>query len=161
MKPDFSERPGHFYYFYSWIQTSLSLAASPLCRMIMACHFMVIALSGNITLKMTMLPNWIEINCLPVYLGKVARSLIDWQGDIYLLLWFGLPSVASGAWAVIQISPSRQQCTEQQASLKAAAVCLTISNPKIFYIYVMWSSKMSLKSKNFVFVFCIFYKGII
>ena len=57
---------------------------------------------------------------LAIWRSGQSGKVIDW------LAWRcfppGLPSVASDACAVVQISPSKRQCGEQQANLKAALV---------------------------------------
>ena len=86
--------------------------------MIIACYFRVSALSSHAALALS--PSGIasKLNSpLSAALGKVARLSTDWQDAAYPLVF---ESVASGAWAVVQISPSKQQCGKQQVSLKAA-----------------------------------------
>ena len=105
-----------------WFQTSLPLPALPLCCVTIACCFRVAALSGDAALALAaLLPSWIEFNCLrSAALGKAARLSIYLQDAACQLAH---PSVASGACAVVQIS-SKRQCSERQASLKAALFML-------------------------------------
>ena len=60
-----------------------------------------------------------RVNCLrSAAVGKAAGLLIYWQDAAIPL---GLPfAAASGACAVLQKSPSKQQYRERQTSLKAA-----------------------------------------
>ena len=104
-----------------WFQTSLPLAALPLRRVIIACCFRVAALSGHAALPLSpsgIAPelNRIQLsaNCPVGQSGKVI-DLLAWR-----CLPLGHPSVASGACAVVQKSPSKRQYGERQASLKAA-----------------------------------------
>ena len=47
-------------------------------------------------------------------MGKALRLSIYWQGAAYPL---GHPSVASGAWVIVQILSSEQRFGEWQASI--------------------------------------------
>ena len=105
----------------SWFQTSLPLAALLLRRMITACHFRVTALSGHTALSLS--PSGIAPELNRIQLSAVCQcgqsgKVIDLLARHCLPL--GLPSAASGACAVVQKSPSKRQCSERQASLKAA-----------------------------------------
>ena len=99
----------------SWFQTSLPLAALPLCRVIIACCFRAAALSGNATLALS--PSGIapELNgiqlsaiCRVGQSGKVIDLLALWLA--WRCLQLGHPSAASGACAVVQTSSSKRQC---------------------------------------------------
>ena len=94
---------------------------SPLCRMIIACCFRVAALSGHAALALS--PSGIAPELNRIQLSVVCRGGQSGK-DIDLLarrcLPLGHPSAASGACAFVQISSSKRQCGEQQASLKAA-----------------------------------------
>ena len=62
------------------------------------------------------LSSWTEVKCLQsAALGKADRLSIGWQDAAYRLQW-------SSLCAAVQISPSKRQCGDQQASLKAAEV---------------------------------------
>ena len=60
--------------------------------------------------------NWSQLHA--ICHGGQSGKVIDLSGRRWLLL--GLLSVASGSCTVEQISSSKRQCGEQQASLKAA-----------------------------------------
>ena len=76
---------------FTWFQTSLLLAALPLRRVIIACHFRVTALSGHATLAFP--PSGIasklnKVNCLwSAALGKEARLSINWVDAAYRLVF--------------------------------------------------------------------------
>ena len=104
-----------------WFQTSLPLAALPLCRVIIACCFRVAALSGNAALALSpsgIAPKLNRIQLSAICRGGQSSKVID------LLAWrclpLGHPSAASGACAVEQISSSKRQCGKRQVSLKPA-----------------------------------------
>ena len=104
-----------------WFQTSLPLAALPLCRVIIACCFRVAALSGNAALALSpsgIAPELHRIQLSAICRGGQSGKVID------LLAWrclpLGHPSAASGACAVEQISSSKRQCGKRQVSLKPA-----------------------------------------
>ena len=104
-----------------WFQTSLPLAALPLCRVIIACCFRVTALSGNAALALSpsgIAPELNRIQLSAICRGGQSGKIID------LLAWrclpLGHPSAASGACAVEQISSSKRQCGKRQVSLKPA-----------------------------------------
>ena len=104
---------------YCWFQTSLPLAALPLCRVIIACCFRVAALSGNAALALSpsgIAPELNRIQLSAICRGGQSGKVID------LLAWrclpLGHPSAASGACAVEQISSSKRQCGKRQVSLK-------------------------------------------
>ena len=87
-----------------WFQTSLPLAALPLCRVIIACCFRVAALSGNAALALSpsgIAPELNRIQLSAICSGGQSGKVID------LLAWrclpLGHPSAASGACAVEQI----------------------------------------------------------
>ena len=97
---------------------------SPLCRYVVWSPLAVswfAALSDHAALaypRATSLPSWKEVNCLRfAAVGKAARLLIYWQ-DAACRLVIPLRQVALGT--VEQISSSKRQCGERQASLKAA-----------------------------------------
>ena len=114
-----------------WFQTSLPLAALPLCHVIIACCFRVAALSGNAALA-------ISLNGIAPELNRIQLSAICRGGQsgkvIDLLAWRCLPlghpsaasgacaveQISSGACAVEQISSSKRQCGKWQVSLKPA-----------------------------------------
>ena len=111
-----------------WFQTNL-----PLCRyvrrVIIACCSRVTALSGHAALALSQSGIAPELN--RIQLSAVCRcgqsgGVIDLLARCCLPL--GLPSVASGACAVVQKSPSKRQCRERQASLKAALIKALFSN---------------------------------
>ena len=89
--------------------------------MIIACCFRVAALSSHAALALS--PSGIAPELNRIQLSAVCRG---GQSDrvIFLLarrcLPLGLPSAANGVCAVVQKSPSKRQCGERQASLKAA-----------------------------------------
>ena len=104
-----------------WFQTSLLLAALLLRRAVIACCFRVTALSGHTALALS--PSGMAPKLNRTQLSGICRSgqsgkVIDLLARRCLPL--GHPSAASGACAVVQISSSKQQCGERQASLKAA-----------------------------------------
>ena len=104
-----------------WFQTSLPLAALPLRRVIIACCFRVN--SSQRPRRFGFSPSGIapELNWSQLYAicrGGQSGKVIDWLARRCLPL--GHPSAASGACAVVQISPSKRQCGKRQASLKAA-----------------------------------------
>ena len=106
-----------------WFQTSLLLAALPLRRVIIACCFRVTALSGHIALALSptlsgITPELNRIHLSAICRGRQSGKVIDLLARCCSPL--GLPSAASGACAIVQKSPSKRQCGEQQASLKAA-----------------------------------------
>ena len=115
-----------------WFQTSLLLAALPLRFVIIACCFRVAALSGHAALALSL--SGITPKCNRIQLSTICRGgqsskVIDLLARRCLPL--GHPSVASAACAVVQISSSKWQCGERQASLKAAflaLVCTAIFN---------------------------------
>ena len=59
-------------------------------------------------------------------LNKSQLSAICHCGQAVRILIDRHPSAASGTCAVVQISPSKRQCGEQQGSLKAALLQLTM-----------------------------------
>ena len=64
------------------------------------------------------LSSWIEVNCLRcATLGKAAWYLINWLVTAYRLV-FALRQVALAQ--LYKCRPSKQRCSERQASLKAA-----------------------------------------
>ena len=106
-----------------WFQTSLSLAALLLRRVVIACCFRVAALSSHATLALS--PSGIAPQLNRIQLSAICRS--GQSGKVIDLLARGClplchPSAASGACAFIQNSPPKRQCGERQASLKAASV---------------------------------------
>ena len=71
---------------------------------------------------------FIEQHCSQVQLSAICCHGQSGRDIDFILL--GLPSVASGVCAVVQISPSKRQCGERQASLKqlkAIAVVVIMS----------------------------------
>ena len=111
----------------SWFHTSLPLIASPLHHLITACRFRVAALSGHAALAFSLRGIALKLNrsqlCVICRCGHSGEN-INWLA--WHCLPLGLPSAASGACAVEQISPSKRQCGERQASLKAALLYLQI-----------------------------------
>ena len=102
-------------------QTSLPLAALPFHRLITACRFRVAALSSHAALAFSMrgiAPKLIWSQLSAIYRCGQSDENIDWL--VRRCLPLGLLSAASGACAVVQISPLERQCGERQASLKAA-----------------------------------------
>ena len=84
---------------------------SPLCHVIIACCFRVTALSGQAALVLS--PSSIVLELNRIQLCAVCRcgqsgGVIDLLARRCLPL--GLPSAASSACAVVQKSPSKQQC---------------------------------------------------
>ena len=63
----------------------------------------------------TSLSSWMEFNC-----PAICHCEPKQQGYRLIVLLLGLPSKASGECVVVQISPSKWQCSEKQASLKSA-----------------------------------------
>ena len=103
-----------------WIQISLPLVALPLCRVIVACCFRVAALSGHAALALStsgIAPELNRIQLSAICRGGQSGKVIDLLARRYLPL--GHPSASSDACAVVQISSSKRQCYERQASLKA------------------------------------------
>ena len=118
-----------------WFQTSLPLAALPLCRVIIACCFRVAALSGNAALALSpsgIAPELHRIQLSAICRGGQSGKVID------LLAWrclpLGHPSAASGACAVEQISSSKRQCGKRQVSLKPA-LGLMCNSPLYMYVF--------------------------
>ena len=101
-----------------WFQTSLPLAALPLCRVIIACCFRVAALRDNTALlwlyhRAASLPSWIEFNCLrSAAVGKAARLSIYWL-DAACRLVIPLRQVA-----LAQLNKYHHQSGKRQVSLK-------------------------------------------
>ena len=104
---------------------------SPLCgyaalrlrRVVIACCFRVTALSGHAVLALSqsgITPKLNRVQLSVVCCCGQSGGVIDLLARRCLPL--GLPSAASGACAVSQKSPSKRQCGERQASLKAALV---------------------------------------
>ena len=99
------------------------------CRVIIACCFRVTALSSHAALALSQSGIAPELN--RIQLSAVCRcgqsgGVIDLLARCCLPL--GFPSAASGACAVVQKSPSKRQCRERQASLKAALIKALFSN---------------------------------
>ena len=93
----------------SWLQTRLT--ALPFHGLITACHFIVVALSGQATLAFS--PSGIALKLNRCQLSAVCHcgqssEVIDWLAWCCSLL--GLSSAASGTCAVVQKSPSKWQC---------------------------------------------------
>ena len=91
------------------------------CRVIIACCFRVVALSGNAALALSpssIAPelNWSQLSA--ICRGGQSGKVIDLLARRCLLL--GHPPATSGDCAVVQISSSKRQCGERQTSLKAA-----------------------------------------
>ena len=90
-------------------------------RLITICRFRVAPLSGHAALAFS--PRSIAPKLNRSQLSVICRCGQSGE-DIDWLAWrclpLDLPSAASGAFAVEQISPSKRQCGERQASLKAA-----------------------------------------
>ena len=104
-----------------WFQTSLPLTDLPLHHVIVACCFRVAALSGHVALALS--PSGIaselnRIQLLAICCSGQSSEVMDLLARCCLPL--GHPSAASGACTVVQISSSKRQCGERQASLKAA-----------------------------------------
>ena len=92
---------------------------APLRPVIIACCFRVAALSSQATLASS--PSGIAPELNRNQLSAICRG--GQSGKVLDLLArrclpLGLPSAASGACAVVQISSSKRQCGERQASLK-------------------------------------------
>ena len=91
----------------------------PQCCVIITSHFRVAAFSSHTALAfspsgITLKRNQLSAICC---FGQ-SSQVIDWL--VWCCVPLVLPSVASGDCAIVQTSPSKQQCGEQQASLKAA-----------------------------------------
>ena len=100
---------------------SLPLSALPLRRVITACHFRVAALSSHAATVFSLSSIAPKLN--RSQLSPICRCGQSGQDTDWLLrrcLPLCLLSAASGAWAVAQISSSKRQCSEGQASQKAA-----------------------------------------
>ena len=121
---------------YTWYRTSMQLCRFLACRSLLCCYVAwspravswFTALSGQAALayhRAALLLSWIEVNCMrSAAVGKAASLSSYWQDAA--CRWVIL--AASGACAVEQISPSKRECGEQQASLKAAL--LTVHTKK-------------------------------
>ena len=127
-----------FFVILSWFQT-MKLAALALRSIIILWRFKVAALSGDRALAIS--PSDIALKLNRSQLFVICRC--GQSGEvIYLLVWrcllFCLPSVASGACAVVLLSSSKQQCDKRQVSLKAALVksheCTCLNG-----LCIMWS----------------------
>ena len=119
-----------------WFQTSLPLAALPLCRVIIACCFRVAALSGNTALALSpsgIAPELNRIQLSAICRGGQSGKVID------LLAWrclpLGHPSAASGPCAVEQISSSKRQCGKRQVSLKPALGVIELLRNEAWYSF--------------------------
>ena len=69
-----------------WFQTSLPLAALPLCRVIIACCFRVAALSGNAALafhRAAIAPELNRIQLSAICRGGQSGKVIDLLGRIH------------------------------------------------------------------------------
>ena len=101
----------------SWFQTSLPLTASPRHCLITACHFRVASLSKHAALAFS--PRRIALK------STVCDLLLWAKRREYRLIGLTLLTAWSslcGKWRLCSwtISPSKRQCREWQASLKAA-----------------------------------------
>ena len=114
----YSERQASLKAALCWFQTSLPLAALPLPRLIIACCFRVGALSSHAALALS--PSCIAPELNRIQLSAICRGGQSGKVDAACHYLSAAPSAASGACTVVQKSPSKRQCGERQASLKAA-----------------------------------------
>ena len=121
---------------------------SPLCRVIIAYCFRVTDLSSRSALALSPSSITPELNRIQLYAVCHCRQS---SGVINLLargcLPLSLPSAASGACAVVQNSPSKRQCSERQASLKAAFLLIIILShylPVFVSCQYGWNSYISI-----------------